>query len=177
MRKYARREEGFPPCSTPNKRKPSNARRTQSFRRPSRASVAVLIPDPSGPPVLVAKSRRDLGNNDAPPYDGRMNPRRTLRYPIEESVAARWMDHGRIRRVVGQTKDISTSGVFLHMDFQPVEVDRIELTLEFPARITGAQSSPVVCHGRVVRVEPQVLAERFGVAVEIESCEDLAPAT
>ncbi len=88
-----------------------------------------------------------------------------------------WMDHGRIRRVVGQTRDISTAGVFLYLDFQPVEVNRIELILEFPAVITGTQSSPVVCQGRIVRVEPQVLSNKFGVAVEIESCEDLAPAT
>jgi hypothetical protein len=87
------------------------------------------------------------------------------------------MDHGRIRRVVGQTRDISTNGVFLYLDFQPVKGNWIELTLEFPARITGAQSAPVVCQGKIVRVEQQVLSNKFGVAVEIESCEDLAPAT
>lgn len=114
---------------------------------------------------------------DLPPYDVRMDTRRASRFPIEESVAAIWMHNGRIRRVVGKTRDISTAGVFLYLDSSPLADSRIELMLQFPTRITGAQSSPVTCYGKVVRVETQILTNNFGVAVEIESREDLVPAT
>jgi PilZ domain len=106
-----------------------------------------------------------------------MDARRTLRFPLEESIAAVWMDNGRARRVVGLTRDISPGGVFLYLDHQPPTDGRIELILEFPSKVTTKQSSPVLCHGRVVRVESQAPPEKFGVAVEIESCADLAPAS
>jgi hypothetical protein len=105
--------------------------------------------------------------------------RKTFRFPVEESIAAIWMDNGRMRRLVGQTKDIGPSGVFFYLDCQPLADSRIELILEIPSIVTGKQSSPVACQGRVVRVEcvgPQALVYKFGVAVEIESIADLAPA-
>ena len=102
-----------------------------------------------------------------------MDARRTDRFPVEESIAAIWMDNGRTRRVVGKTRDISTKGVFFYVDTQPGEDSRLEVILEFPNRVTGNHSSPVSCRGRVVRVEPQ--RERFGVAVDIESCANLVP--
>jgi hypothetical protein len=105
-----------------------------------------------------------------------MDSRKTFRFPVEESIAALWIDHGRVRRVVGQTKDLSTDGVFFYLDAQPVEDSLIDVILGFPTKVTRKPSTPVACHGRVVRVELQVPAERFGVAVEIESCIDLAPA-
>ena len=105
-----------------------------------------------------------------------MDVRKAFRFPVEESIAALWLDHGRVRRVVGQTKDLSTNGVFFYLATQPIEDSRIDVIFGFPTRVTRKPSTPVACHGRVVRVESEVLAEKFGVAVEIESCTDLAPA-
>jgi hypothetical protein len=102
-----------------------------------------------------------------------VDTRRTHRFPVEESIAAIWMDNGRTRRVIGQTRDISESGVFFYVITEPVEGSRVEVVLEFPRNVTGKQSSPVSCRGRVVRVELQ--AHKFGVAIEIDSCADLAP--
>ncbi len=104
-----------------------------------------------------------------------MDTRQALRFPLEESIAATWMDNGRPRRAVGETRDISTRGVFFYLDFPIANGTHVELRLEFPTKVTALRSSPVFCRGCVVRLEPLALVSRFGVAVEIESYADLAP--
>ena len=42
----------------------------------------------------------------------------------------------------------------------------IELVLELPAEITLGEPTMVLCHGSIVRVQPDV--ERVGIAVRIE---------
>jgi len=70
----------------------------------------------------------------------------------------------------GQTRDISTRGVYftMHKEFAPgTEVD---FTLTLPAEITRGTEVFVRAHGRVVRVDKQQEeeSESIGVAVVIE---------
>ncbi len=102
-----------------------------------------------------------------------METRRTLRYRVEESVEAAWVDNGGVRRVVGQTSNISTGGVFFHTYIQPNLQSPIQLTLSFPPLVTPTKTLPVVCKGRVVRVEAEPLSKKIGVAVEIDAYEIL----
>jgi len=102
-----------------------------------------------------------------------MPKRKALRYPIEESVSATWTNGG-THDSVGQTRDVSTSGVFFYADFEPTQGSCIELVLTFPPEVTRGESVCVLCKGKVVRIEPNAGENRTGVAVEIESYEVLA---
>ncbi len=101
---------------------------------------------------------------------------RAPRFRLEESIAAICRINGHQRRSVGVTRDISTTGLFFYANFRPDEGSRLELILTLPVEITNAESLPVFCVGRVVRVEPNDVAGRHGVAVEIERCQSLSAA-
>ncbi|HKV27952.1 MAG TPA: PilZ domain-containing protein [Candidatus Acidoferrales bacterium] len=72
----------------------------------------------------------------------------------------------------GQTRDISTRGVYfmLHKDLQPGT--ELDFTLTLPAEITQGTEVFVRAHGRVVRVdrkgEAENPSENVGVAAVIE---------
>jgi hypothetical protein len=78
------------------------------------------------------------------------------------------------RRFVGVTRDISSTGLFFYANFRPDEGSRLELILTLPIEITHADSLPVTCIGRVVRLEPGGEPGCFGVAVEIEPSQQLS---
>jgi hypothetical protein len=102
-----------------------------------------------------------------------MPKRKALRFPVEEPVTASWSNGG-THEAVGQTRDLSTSGVFFYADFEPAQGSCIELVLTFPPEVTRAASVSVLCRGTVVRVEPGVEENTTGVAVEIQSYEVMA---
>ena len=102
----------------------------------------------------------------------KMLKRKSIRIPVEEPVSASWSNGG-THTAAGQTKDVSTSGVFFYADFQPDQGSSIELVLTFPPQVTNGESMSVLCRGRVVRVETNAAEEKTGVAVEIESYERL----
>jgi PilZ domain-containing protein len=105
-----------------------------------------------------------------------VTPPRAPRFRLEESVAASCRINGHQRRSVGVTRDISTTGLFYYAHFRPDEGTRLELILTLPAEVTHAETLPAVCVGRVVRVEPNDMAGRVGVAVEIERWQTLSAA-
>jgi hypothetical protein len=102
-----------------------------------------------------------------------MPKRKATRYPIEEPVTASWSNGG-THEAVGQTRDISTAGIFFYADFEPAQGSCIELVLTFPPEVTRGESVCVLCRGTVVRVEPIPEENRTGVAVEIQSYEVMA---
>ncbi|HVZ60017.1 MAG TPA: PilZ domain-containing protein [Terriglobales bacterium] len=102
-----------------------------------------------------------------------MAKRKALRVPVEEPVSATWTNGGS-HNSVGQTRDVSTSGIFFYADFEPTQGSCIELVLKFPAEVTQREDVCVLCKGKVVRIEPDAAEQRTGVAVEIESYEVLA---
>ncbi|MGA2018985.1 MAG: PilZ domain-containing protein [Candidatus Sulfotelmatobacter sp.] len=65
-----------------------------------------------------------------------------------------------------QTRDVSTSGVFLYAESRMVEGADVELVLILPPELTSGEKCWVCCHARVLRVEPGP-GKNFGVAAEI----------
>jgi hypothetical protein len=65
-----------------------------------------------------------------------------------------------------QTRDVSTSGVFLYTESRIVEGADLELVLILPPELTSGEKCWVCCHARVLRVE-QGPGKDFGVAAEI----------
>jgi hypothetical protein len=68
--------------------------------------------------------------------------------------------------LTAQTRDVSTSGVFLYAKAQMVEGSDVELVLILPPELTAGEKCWVCCHARVLRVE-QGPGKEFGVAAEI----------
>jgi len=97
-----------------------------------------------------------------------MPKRKATRFPVEEPVTASWSNGG-THEAVGQTRDISTSGIYFYADFEPAHGSSIELVLTFPPEVTRGESVCVLCRGTVVRVEPNPEEKKTGVAVEIQS--------
>jgi hypothetical protein len=70
----------------------------------------------------------------------------------------------------GQTRDISTRGVYFTMQQDLAPGTEVDFTLTLPAEITRGTEVFVRAHGRVVRVdrEQPVPGEHVGVAAVIE---------
>ncbi|MFY9751293.1 MAG: PilZ domain-containing protein [Candidatus Acidiferrales bacterium] len=70
----------------------------------------------------------------------------------------------------GQTRDISTRGVYFTMQKELVPGTEVDFTLTLPAEITRGSEVFVRAHGRVVRVDKQHEDEpsSIGVAAVIE---------
>jgi hypothetical protein len=103
-----------------------------------------------------------------------MPTRKAQRFIIEEPVSARWTNGG-LHEVSGQTRDVSTAGLFFYAEFAPDNGSQIEVMVTLPAKVTGSEARTVLCRGRVVRVEAvdeeAAAKAKYGVAVEMFSYE------
>jgi hypothetical protein len=95
--------------------------------------------------------------------------RAAQRFPFQLTVAIRLT--GSNVQGSGFTQDLSARGALLYTDLMPSEGEAIELTLIMPSEITLAESMPVCCKGKVVRVT--ALENKYAVAVHIEKYEFL----
>ncbi len=102
-----------------------------------------------------------------------MPKRKAQRFPVEEPVTASWSNGG-THEAVGETRDVSSAGIYFYADFQPEQGSCIELVLTFPPEVTRGESVCVLCKGTVVRVEPDAQENKTGVAVEIQSYDVVA---
>ena len=68
--------------------------------------------------------------------------------------------------LTAETRDVSTTGVFLYTQSRMAEGSDVELVLILPPELTQGEKCWVCCHARVLRVE-QGLDKTFGVAAEI----------
>ena len=94
--------------------------------------------------------------------------RRAQRFPITLPVAVRLSQESPPASV--QTKDISSSGVYLEFS-TPMDVgSALEFILALPPEITQGQAVRVRCKGKVVRVDHS-RADGIGVAATIERYE------
>ena len=103
-----------------------------------------------------------------------MHDRKAPRFKTEEPVSARWTNGG-VYEVTGTTRDVSSAGLFFYAEFAPADGSQIEVMFTVPAEVTGSEAKTVLCRGHVVRVEtlkePAASRTRYGVAVEMDSCE------
>jgi hypothetical protein len=95
--------------------------------------------------------------------------RAAQRFPFQLTVAIRLTASN--LQGSGFTQDLSARGVLLYTDLMPSEGEAIELTLIMPSEITLAESMPVCCRGKVVRVTR--LESKYAVAVHIDTYEFL----
>ena len=83
-----------------------------------------------------------------------------IRIPTEKESASR----------KGNTRDISTRGLYFVMDQDPQAGSPLDLVLTLPTAITNGKEVLVHAFGRVLRVEPRIEDgnARMGVAAVIE---------
>jgi PilZ domain len=68
--------------------------------------------------------------------------------------------------LTGETRDVSTNGIFLYTNSPIVPGADLELVLMLPSELTAGEKCWVCCQARVVRVE-EGPGRDFGVAAEI----------
>jgi hypothetical protein len=91
--------------------------------------------------------------------DSRLDPaverRASKRFPIEQEVSYRVLDHKAIvpESGVGRTFDISSGGILFATEQRLRSGKRIELSVNWPAVLDGGCLLKVVAVGRIVRVE------------------------
>jgi len=66
----------------------------------------------------------------------------------------------------GQTRDVSTNGVFLYTNSRMEAGSDLELVLMLPSELTAGEKCWVCCQAKVIRVEDGP-GRDFGVAAEI----------
>jgi c-di-GMP-binding flagellar brake protein YcgR len=107
-----------------------------------------------------------------------MEERRALhRYKIPVAVEVRRRSKGTDSELIqGETRDVSTGGLYLKSNQQLAVGTQIALSLTLPVS-TGGTGAVVDCKAKVVRVEenPDALNGRFGIAVVINSYNFVRP--
>src|ERR1700722_2087419 len=94
-----------------------------------------------------------------PDNDSRLDPaverRGSKRFPIEQEVSYRVLDHKAIvpESGVGRTFDISSKGILFATEQRLRSGKRIELSVNWPAVLEGGCLLKFVAVGRIVRVE------------------------
>jgi c-di-GMP-binding flagellar brake protein YcgR len=107
-----------------------------------------------------------------------MEERRTLhRYKIPVAVEIRRRSKATDSELIqGETRDVSTGGLYLKSDQQLAVGTRIALSLTLPVP-SGGTGAVIDCKAKVVRVEeiPDPMSGRFGIAVVIDSYNFVRP--
>jgi c-di-GMP-binding flagellar brake protein YcgR len=75
-------------------------------------------------------------------------------------------------QLTGQTRDLSTSGIFLYTNAHISEGSELEMVLILPPELTQGEKRWVCCQARVVRVEEKPDGN-FGVAANIRNMDIL----
>lgn len=101
------------------------------------------------------------------------NPdRRTQpRVPVRVSVSIR---SSQGVEATGQTRDLSTNGMFLYTDAEIEPGSELEMVLMLPPELSAGEKRWMCCHASVIRVENKRDTDGFGVAASIGKI-DLLP--
>ena len=96
--------------------------------------------------------------------------RMARRYDLSLPVSIRLPINREPRAHSGQTRDISTRGVYFMMHKEMSPGTELDFTLTLPAEITRGTEVFVRAHGRVIRVDKrdEVAPDAVGVAAVIE---------
>jgi len=103
-----------------------------------------------------------------------MNERRTARrYDLSLPVVIRVAVEDEAASRKGETRDISTRGVYFILDNDLSEGTQVDLTMTLTAEVTGGTAVFIRAIGRAVRVEkrPENGNQHVGVAAVIERYE------
>jgi hypothetical protein len=117
---------------------------------------------PPFPPICVTLSPRMI----APKDDRRSRQRIPASVPV--SIKA---PQGNLQ-LTGQTRDLSSSGIFLYTSSNISEGSELEMVLILPPELTQGEKRWVCCQASVVRVEDKKDGN-FGVAARIRNMDVL----
>jgi hypothetical protein len=107
--------------------------------------------------------------------DSPLQHERRSRQRFDFQIPATLRVNGSDRDEPAFTQDLSARGAFLYTDCVVAEGAGVELTLMMPAEITLAESMPVRCRAKVLRVmHREAVKHKIGVAVELLGYEYLA---
>lgn len=91
--------------------------------------------------------------------------RSTRRFSLELPITVIYANNGRTE-LAGQTRDVSSRGVFIYANTNLAEGAVIEFVMTLPREITLADPIRVRCTGRVLRIENK--DQRQGIAATID---------
>jgi hypothetical protein len=98
--------------------------------------------------------------------------RREKRIPTQLPITVK-KDNGSVEEWQGQTRDVSSRGIFMYLSRSIGEGSELELVFPMPLVDSPTEEVWVRCKARVLRVEQADTGDRFGVAAEIEQYERL----
>lgn len=73
----------------------------------------------------------------------------------------------------GQTRDLSSNGIFFYTDFPIRQGNNVEMVLILPPELTSGKKRWVCCQATVVRVEDNLDGKKHGVAAEVREMQFL----
>jgi hypothetical protein len=97
--------------------------------------------------------------------------RRARRYDLSLPVVVKLSTKDEPLQRNGQTRDISTRGLYFTMEEELAPGSEFDLTLTLPAEVTKGSDVFIRARGRVVRIDrgPDANPERIGVAAVMEN--------
>jgi hypothetical protein len=104
--------------------------------------------------------------------DDKTESRREKRVSTQLPVTVK-KDNGSVEQWQGQTRDVSSRGIFMYLSSRVGEGSELELVFPMPLVESPTEEVWVRCKARVLRVEQTDTGDRFGVAAEIEQYERL----
>lgn len=91
--------------------------------------------------------------------------RANRRFSLDLPIIVKFVDN-QVHDMRGQTRDVSSRGVFFYVSSRLKEGAAIEFVMTLPSEITLAEPIRVRCFGKIMRLEQE--AGKLGVAVAIE---------
>ena len=79
--------------------------------------------------------------------------------------------------VAGQTRDLSSNGIFFYTAFPMQQGNNVEMILILPPELTSGEKRWVCCQATVVRVEDKTDGTKHGVAATIQNMQFLPELT
>ncbi|MGH9530722.1 MAG: PilZ domain-containing protein [Terriglobales bacterium] len=76
-------------------------------------------------------------------------------------------------QATGQTRDLSSNGIFFYTDFPIQQGNKVEMVLILPPELTNGEKRWVCCQATVVRVEDDADGSKHGVAAEVRDMQFL----
>lgn len=108
-----------------------------------------------------------VGAGEVRENDRRRGSRHALRVPVAIQVVAPEKKDNTFHGT-GETRDLSSSGVFLYSRSKIEPGSLLDLVLVLPTELTGGEKNWVCCQARVLRIEDKGVSGNFGIAAAID---------